>query len=71
MLMSEWAMGNAAAQLRSAEAAMSNAVASLQSAQTWSGADADRFQRDWDEQVRGKLRDAATRLDVAIFSEAE
>ncbi len=61
------AVQSAAAQIRVAEAQLSAIVRELQDAGVWSGADADRFQRDWQELVRGRLLGAASKLDGVSY----
>jgi hypothetical protein len=53
----------AAGEIRAAEAIMSTTVAELEAAGVWSGADADMFQREWNDLVRGRLLGAASALD--------
>jgi hypothetical protein len=67
MLMSKWAMSSAAGQVRSIEASTTRLVDELTSAGVWSGNDADRFERDWNELVRARLLRAAQKMDAVQF----
>lgn len=67
--MSEAAMNDAAAIIRSAQATMAGAISVLTQATTWSGADSDRFERDWRDQVSTPLLNAAATIDGARFTE--
>ncbi|BDI21816.1 hypothetical protein [Herbiconiux sp. L3-i23] len=67
--MSEASMNSAAAAIRSAQATMAGAISSLTQATTWSGADSDRFERDWRDQVSTPLLNAAATIDGARFTE--
>jgi indole-3-glycerol phosphate synthase len=67
--MSEAAMNNAAASIRSAQATMASAISVLTQATAWSGADSDRFERDWQDQVSTPLLNAAAAIDGASFTE--
>jgi len=60
-------MQNAAEQVRAADAALTAIVAELQDAGVWSGSDADRFQREWNDLVRAPLHAAAVKLDLVSF----
>jgi uncharacterized protein YukE len=52
-----------AAEIRAAEGALRSAVAQLVDANVWSGADADRFQREWEDLVTARLRSAASKVE--------
>jgi len=67
MLMSKWAMSGAAGQVRAIEATTTRLVDEMTSAGTWSGNDADRFERDWNELVRMRLLRAAQKMDAVQF----
>ena len=67
MLMSRWAMSGAASQVRAIDSAMHGIVAELTSAGVWTGADADRFERDWNDEVRSRLLSAAHKMDTIHF----
>ena len=71
MLMTQWAMSGAAGQVRSIEANMTSIVGELVSSGVWTGADADRFQRDWNDLVRARLLSAASRMDGIQFEKME
>ena len=65
--MSRWAMSGAASQVRQIDSTMARLVAELTSAGVWTGADADRFERDWHDRVRPHLLKAAQRMDNVQF----
>lgn len=67
MFLTRSQLRQAAQDIRSAEAALAATVQELQHAGVWSGADADRFQRDWNDHVRGRLLGAAVTLDGVAF----
>lgn len=60
---------NAALEIRSVEATLSQTVSGLVGAGTWSGADAERFQSEWQQLVSNRLLAAATRVDGASMVE--
>lgn len=53
--------------IRSAEQVLTSHMSDLHAAGMWSGADSDRFQKDWNDLVRNRLLGAATTLEVASF----
>ena len=61
----------AIADIRSAESRLASIVAELQQAGVWSGADADRFQREWNDLVRGRLLGAASQLEATRYTPSE
>jgi hypothetical protein len=63
MAIEAWKLSSAAQQLRDVATRMSTTVDELTSANVWSGADADRFAREWEDQVVSRMRSAATHLD--------
>jgi len=67
MLMSAWAMSGAAGQVRGIEATTTRLVDELTSAGVWSGEDADRFAREWNDSVRLRLLRAAQKMDAVQF----
>ncbi|MET0990202.1 MAG: hypothetical protein ABWY54_06115 [Glaciihabitans sp.] len=67
--MSNWAMSQAAAEIRALAQSMTTTVGELGHPATWSGDDADRFQRDWQELVHTRLANAANKLDGVDFHE--
>lgn len=67
MFSSTNAIQTAADQVRSAAVALAALQAELAAATTWSGPDADRFQRNWHEQVTNPLTFAAATLDAVVF----
>lgn len=69
MFLSNGAMDAAAADVRALAAAMSQTLAELDLPSNWSGADADRFQREWHELVQSRLLTAANKLDGISFTE--
>lgn len=54
----------AAAHLRAIEAGTRVTVGHATSEGVWSGADADRFAREWEDLVSARLRSAARHLDT-------
>lgn len=62
---------SAVADIRAAESRLTGIVAELQQAGVWSGADADRFQRDWNDLVRSRLLSAASQLEGTRYTPAE
>lgn len=69
MFLSNGAMNEAAGDVRALAAAMSQTLAELDLPSNWSGSDSDRFQRDWNELVHGRLLAAANKLDGISFKE--
>lgn len=68
MLMTQWQMTSAANQLRGMATSMQTIVNEMTAPGVWSGADADRFGRDWNDQITQALYRAATRLDSVDFT---
>lgn len=64
-IISRMSLNSAAAEIRAAEAMMRVAVAQLVEADVWSGADARRFQREWDDLVSGRMHSAAAKIEGA------
>jgi uncharacterized protein YukE len=58
---------SAAAEIRSVEAVLAGAIAQLQDANVWSGADAERFQREWNDLVSSRLDAAAHKVDTVAL----
>lgn len=69
MFLSNGAMAQASADIRTLAAAMTAAVNELGHPATWSGEDAERFERDWNELVTARLHTAANKLDGVSFEE--
>jgi len=69
MFLSNGEMQAAAAQVHQISAVMTNAINELGSAHSWSGADSDRFQREWDDLVTSRLTAAANKLDGISFED--
>lgn len=69
MFLSNSAMDAAASEIRVLAAAMARVAAELESPHAWSGDDAAAFQRDWHDQVTGRLHSAAAKLDGISFQE--
>jgi uncharacterized protein YukE len=69
MLLSNSAMDQAAGEIRALAASMTRAVTELGHPGTWSGEDAERFERDWNDLVIGRLHTAANKLDGVSFRE--
>jgi len=63
VIISKSMLSQAAGEIRSAESQLAAIVAELRDAGVWSGADAERFQQDWNDLVRGRLLAAASLLD--------
>lgn len=61
----------AVADIRAAESRLAGIVADLQRTGVWTGADADRFQREWNDLVRGRLLSAASQLEGTRYTPAE
>lgn len=66
-LISRITFASAAAEIRSAEIILSGVVAQLQDANVWSGADAERFQREWHDLVSSRLHSAANKVDTVTL----
>jgi hypothetical protein len=62
-------MDAVAAQARAIDGLMTSAIEELSSANAWSGPDAERFRREWHEQVSARLRIAAAKLDGISFTD--
>jgi hypothetical protein len=62
-------MDQAAAEVRGIAASMTHAISELDLPSNWSGRDADRFQRDWQDLVNSRLIVAANKLDGISFEE--
>lgn len=71
MLMTPWAMSSAAAQVRTINANLDGMLSELVAAGVWSGPDADRFARDWNDQVHARLVTAASKMDGISFEALE
>jgi len=69
MLLSNGAMSAASGQVREIANGMTAMMNDLGTPQGWSGADADRFQRDWNDLVHNRLMAAANKLDGISFEE--
>jgi uncharacterized protein YukE len=69
MFLSNGEMQAAAAQVRQISAIMTSAINELGSPHSWSGADAERFQRDWDDLVTSRLTAAGNKLDGISFED--
>ena len=67
MILSQLALSNAVAEIRSAESTLTSIVSQLQAANVWSGDDAARFQSEWNSLVSNRLSSAAGRLDACTF----
>lgn len=61
----------AIADIRATESRLAGIVAELRQTGVWSGADADRFQREWNDLVRGRLLSAANQLEGTRYTPAE
>ena len=69
MFLSNSAMQGAAQEIRQIAAAMTRAAQELEHPATWSGRDADAFQRDWNDLVYQRLMTAADKLDGIDFQD--
>jgi uncharacterized protein YukE len=69
MFLSNGEMEAAASQVRAIAAGMDHAVREIDLPQSWTGDDADRFQRDWHDLVHQRLQAAANKLDGVSFEE--
>lgn len=58
-------LANVAAELRAADSVLNSVVSQLQQQHVWSGDDAERFQREWNDLVSLRLQAAAHRVDSA------
>lgn len=67
MILTRGTLQSAAAQIREAEMLLGSIVRELVDAGVWSGSDADRFERDWNDRVRGPLHGAAATLDGVSY----
>ncbi len=67
MILTRGTLHNAAAQIRDAEMVLSGIVQQLVDDGIWSGNDADRFEREWNDRVRSPLRGAAATLDGVSY----
>lgn len=67
MIISRVSLQQAAADIRGVEATLTRIVRELHDAGTWSGADAERFQQEWEDQVRARLLGAAGQLDAVAL----
>ena len=67
MLMSQWAMGGAASQVRSIDGNLQSLVSELVASGVWSGPDADRFAQDWYDSVHTPLVVAANTMYAISF----
>ncbi len=63
MIITRGMLSRTSGEIRSAEAALAGVIGELRDAGVWSGDDADRFMRDWNDQVRGRLLGAANLID--------
>lgn len=57
--------------IRATEARLAGIVAELRQSGVWSGADADRFQREWNDLVRARLLGAASQLEGTRYTTPE
>jgi len=69
MFLSNGEMQAAAAQVHEISAVMTRAITELGSPHSWSGADAERFERDWNDLVTSRLTAAANKLDGISFED--
>lgn len=57
----------AAGQLRTTAALLDGRLSQLRDTGQWQGPDAERFFREWETDVRGRLLGAAAKLDALAF----
>ena len=67
MIPTQAAIANCAAEVRAANATLASIVAELHADGVWTGADAERFQQEWQDLVSNRLQSAAARLDGVDF----
>lgn len=67
MILTRGTLQGAASQIREAEMHLSSVVRELVDSGAWTGNDADRFERDWNDRVRGPLHGAAATLDGVSY----
>ncbi len=67
MILSQWALSNAVNEIRGAESTLTSIVTQLHASGVWTGADAARFQNEWNSLVSARLTAAANRLDNCTF----
>lgn len=67
MILTRRTLQDAAWEIRQAEMLLSSIVGDLVDSGAWSGSDADRFQKDWNDRVRGPLQGAASTLDSVSY----
>lgn len=67
MYRTQWQLEAAASQVRGTSASLSAIVSQLVAAGVWSGADADRFERDWHDLVTTRLYAAAHQMDAVTY----
>lgn len=58
-------------ELRAADQAMVTQLQELQNAGVWSGADADRYQTEWNDLVRDRIRAATQSLEKLSYTSFE
>ena len=69
MIPTQAAIANAAAEVRAADATLKSIISELHRDGVWTGADAERFQQEWQDLVSSRLQTAADRLDGCDFIE--
>lgn len=70
-MLSNAEMEAAAGQVRILAAALTRVIGELSLPTSWSGDDADQFQRQWDDLVNARLMAAAAKLDGISFEEVQ
>jgi len=63
----QFAIANAALEIRNIQRSLESIVAQLATNNVWNGADADRFQSEWSSEVGSRLNSAAGHLDGCSF----
>lgn len=67
MILTKGTLQGAASQIRQADMLLHSIVRELVDSGMWSGNDADRFERDWNDRVRRPLQGAAATLDGVSY----
>ena len=68
-MLSNAEMDAAAGQVRTLASSLNRVIQELDLPSSWSGADADQFQRQWEDLVNARLTAAAAKLDGISFEE--
>ena len=63
----QFAIANAALEIRTIQRSLESIVSQLNNTTIWNGGDADRFQAEWSSEVSSRLNSAAAHLDGCSF----